>query len=62
MSGRERFVPVGHWLDGARVGRARLGEPSGGVLAFEPEPSLRRWDLQHGQGGLLPRDVTAGRT
>jgi len=39
---REGLLHVGHGLDGARVGRARLGEPEGSLLAREPGLDVRR--------------------
>ena len=47
-------------VDGARVGRARLGEPARRLLARQPRHPLRRRHHPHRQGRVLPGNLTAG--
>ena len=55
---RGRQLHGAHHLDGACVGRPRLGEPTRCVLARQPEPALRRRYRRDRQSRFLRGDLT----
>ena len=57
-----RLLHGGDGMDGARMGRAGVGKPEGGVLTREPGSPLRRRHVPHRRDRTMPRVVTRRRS